>query len=128
MTLEDLLNNAVQKSLGLAAKAHVWHLSTTSYAQHMALGDLYAYFHDVADSLSEKAQGFGFGPPAGGALPIEFTGPDKAISEVEQFCQMDLRALYNEVEKTPELSWLLNIIDEIEGGLYAILYKLKRLS
>ena len=39
--------------------AHREHLKTSSYAQHMALGDFYDGVIDLADSLAETYQGLG---------------------------------------------------------------------
>lgn len=39
--------------------SHREHLGTTSYAQHMALGDFYEEVIGVADSLAETYQGMG---------------------------------------------------------------------
>ena len=37
--------------------AHRAHLRTTSYAQHVALGEFYPSIVDIADSLTEAYQG-----------------------------------------------------------------------
>lgn len=37
---------------------HLLHWQTTSYAEHMALGGLYDYVHDVKDEIIEKIMGY----------------------------------------------------------------------
>lgn len=119
------INQCVQKCLMMAAKAHQWHLLTRNYAAHMALGDLYEYFHDAADKLSESAQGAGLNPLASqGKLTLEFTSAESAISETEAFIG-ELETLRAAVSAMP---WYDNIVQEVQGSLYGILYKLKRLS
>jgi hypothetical protein len=82
--------------------------------------------HDAADKLSETAMGANFAPPADTKCSIEFSDPSKAIAEVESFIK-ELQGL-NLAATAAKREWLANIAQEIQGGLCAILYKLKRLS
>jgi hypothetical protein len=119
------INDCVQKCLMLAAKAHQWHLATRNGFTHLTLGDLYEYFHVAADKLSESAQGAGLNPSASrGKLSLEFTSAESAISETEAFIG-ELESLRGMVSAMP---WYDSIVQEVQGSLYDILYKLKRLS
>jgi hypothetical protein len=40
-----------------AVQVHIFHLMTSSYAQHMALGTFYDEMPDLADSIAETLQG-----------------------------------------------------------------------
>lgn len=115
----------VNQLLLLSAEAHGWHLKTKSYAQHMAFGELYDYAHDAADSLSEAAQGAGYQPPlTGPAISCSFSAPAKAIPEIERLCG-ELSKLSDQSASVP---WFANLVQEVEGNLYKIAYKLKRLG
>ena len=109
------------KALAMAATAHHWHLTTNSYARHIAFGELYNYCHDIADTLAEKLMGSGEQfSKTNVKLALEFTTPDKAIVLIEDFAE--------EFEDILEPPWLVNIAQEIQGRLYGILYKLKNLA
>lgn len=111
----------VYRALGMAALTHHWHLMTRSYSEHKALGDLYEYCHDIADTLAEKIMGAGEDcPDKNKGFQLVFTPPSQAIKTIEQFAQ--------EFEEITEPPWLQNITQEIQGQLYGHLYKLKRLS
>lgn len=126
LAVQKHLNDCVHELLALAAKAHQWHLAAKSYAQHMALGELYDYAHDAADALAEKAMGAGYAPPPPASWPLQFSGPEKAVAEAERVaaCVGGL----NEACKAAKLDWLGNVAQEVQGALNGILYKLKRLS
>ncbi len=102
----------VKALLASAAKAHTWHLATKSYAQHQAFGELYSYLHDAADLLAE--------PSIGDGMDIQPVPVETALKELDSLCDQ-LKAIKGE-------DWLTNITQEIDGKLYQIKYKLKRLS
>ena len=53
-----MVTNKIVAVLFLARDlAHREHLTTTSYAQHIALGDFYPAVIDLADRLAEACQG-----------------------------------------------------------------------
>lgn len=106
------VHSLVMALLSTAAKAHVWHLGTKSYAQHKALGDLYGYLHEAADDLAEAAIGDG----------MEIKEPD--LKEIEA----ELKKLCDRLAALKGEGWLTNIAQEIDGELYRYLYKLKRLK
>lgn len=118
------LNDAITEALKLAALAHIWHLTTKSYAEHIAFGELYEYMHVAADKMAEASQGAGipYNPVrTGGAFTL--TDVDGAVDEIEGYVRY-LEALQKETKQP----WLSNIIQEIQGNIYGILYKLKELG
>jgi hypothetical protein len=122
------IDEVVGQALGLAAKAHVWHLSTDNYAAHLAYGELYNLAHDIADGISEPCQGEGYdqGVPS---VTVSFTHVDRAVTETEEFCgSSGLGKLLLAVQGAKEYDWLTNIVQGFQGDLYSILYKLKKLS
>jgi DNA-binding ferritin-like protein len=125
-TIQVALNDVIQQFHLMSAKAHHWHLTTRSYSAHMALGELYEYLPDAADKLSETAQGAGLNPSAlsNSKVQVAFSGADQAIKETEAFL-VEVETLRG---KVTSLAWLDNILQEIQGTLYGILFKLKRLS
>lgn len=128
--LDVAINDLVNEALALSFKAHHWHLAVTgpgSYAKHMALGDIYPYFHDVADKLSETAQGAGMTVATTGSVAVKLTPPDRAVAEIEGFI-VKLEVAEDSMDEVEGLEWMVNIIQEIQGTLYGHLYKLKRLA
>lgn len=109
--------------LHAATIAHIIHLQTNSFAQHMALDELYQALPDLADELIESYQGkYGivdkYPLDAGLALPMD------AVAFV--------RNLAGYVEKNraavaPD-TYIQNIIDEITGQIRRTEYKLTNLS
>ncbi len=124
-----LINDAVANTLVLAAKAHFWHLTTRSYAAHQALGELYSFLHEVADGLSEPAQGEGLEHSAV-ALQANFQPYTAAqvIGELENFCSISLGKVLMGIQGNTDLQWYANIVQGFQGDLYKTLYKLKRLA
>ena len=47
-------------ALYMATQLHLYHLNTTSYAQHMALKEFYEELEDLADELAEKILALGY--------------------------------------------------------------------
>ncbi len=128
-TTNRIINDAVANALALSAKAHFWHLTTRSYASHVALGDLYALAQDIADGLSEAAQGEGF-EHSPTTVAIDYQPYDKArsIGEIENFCSISLGKVLMTIQGAKDLEWYANIVQGFQGDIYKILYKLKNLS
>lgn len=105
-----------------ATNAHILHLQTRSFAQHMALGEFYEALPGLADSLAEAIQG------AEGEIlkyPFDYYQPaDTPLEELEQLKD------YVEQERTgvSSRSEIQNIIDEIAALIDSTLYKLRFLA
>lgn len=104
--------------------AHSVHLSTRSYAKHMALGAFYEALPGLADDFAEAWQGRNglMGPVSMPAV--------KKPGDIVTFLQGQLEdieaARYAVVPKTDTA--LQNIIDEIVGLYLSTLYKLRFLA
>lgn len=103
-------------------EAHSAHLKTTSYAQHMALGDFYDSITDLVDGLIESYQGVygivedkpNITMPSGAILPI--------LVQLRKWI-MDNRDRVG----VPDDTELQNDIDSIVTLINRTMYKLKNL-
>ena len=120
MISKSKIQSATKAFFSLAIKAHHWHLATKSYAQHIALGDLYGWAHDTLDSIIEPAMGQGYKHEEM-TVATALTHPDKACDEIKKFITGldDLRG---------QTKWLDAIVDEAQAYLHQTLYKLENLT
>lgn len=105
-----------------ATIAHVFHLRSRFYAQHVALGELYDGLSDVADKYAEAYQG------AYGLIqdyPPQFALPDGEpaawVQSLSQFIDQSRAGL-------PADSELMNIVDEAQALVNTAHYKLTFLA
>jgi hypothetical protein len=101
-------------------QAHIFHLQTTSFAVHMALGTYYDEIVELADGLVESFQGR-YGIVRGYTSPASFKEDDQVISYFE--------ALGKYVESArkgiTQDSYIQNEIDNVVGLIESTKYKLK---
>ena len=102
---------------------HILHLTTTSYAEHKALGTFYREVADLVDGFIEAFQGkYG--------LLHDFTAdyelPGKPV-EYLTYLKDEVAALRT-AEKFPQDSELQNIVDEVAQLIDSTLYKLRFLK
>jgi hypothetical protein len=106
-----------------APYAHMAHLQTRSFAEHMALGTLYEELPDLVDALIESYQGkYG--------LVMDYPAPSKLPplgNPVAMVTQLNLYVDQNR-EKVSDDSEIQNAIDEIVTLLNSTTYKLKFLA
>ena len=103
-------------------QAHREHLKTTSYAQHVALGDFYESVIDLADSFAEVYQG------NHGILDVPYIQPAKgSIDDILEHHIATIESL-KQAFKSKQDSALLNIVDEISALYSKTLYKLRNLK
>lgn len=104
--------------------AHSVHLSTRSYAKHMALQGFYEDIVPLADKFAEAYQG-----RHGIIGPVDLLTQESS-GNIETFLRQSMESVenmrYKVCEKTD--TPLQNIIDEIVGVYLATLYKLKFLA
>lgn len=111
--------------LNSVTTAHMLHLQTTSFSQHMALGTYYNEIGDLVDSFVEAYQGkYGLvtGYPATAALmsnmmPLEYV----------EYLKEEVQSLRVK-QDFPQDSELQNITDEIAQLIDSTLYKLRFLK
>ena len=111
----------VSQTLAVRTAAHLAHLTSRSYAQHMALGDFYDALGDQIDKYAEVYMGLNDQvkawpsktPPAG--APVSLLSSYLLVVRKEQKEDNDSQAL-------------LNILAELEELTAQTLYKLKFLK
>lgn len=104
--------------------AHREHLSTTSYAQHMALGEFYPAVIELADRLAEAYQGR---HGLIGTIPLA-ENDFKTGGVVNILSQHLMWIENNRAKAAPKTdSTLQNLIDEVIAQYLSTLYKLKHL-
>lgn len=108
--------------LNAATTAHFMHLSSKSYAAHMALGTFYEELPDLVDAVAEACMGrgeqvdsFPEQPTVGEGDPIEY---------LEWLC----RFVDGERTDLPQDTEIQNSIDEIVSLIDSTLYKLRFLK
>lgn len=104
------------KAFELVTRAHNAHLSTGSYAQHVALGEFYSALEDKTDDIVETYQG------CFGKLDKPDDGIASAIAEMANW----VAANKDEIAKENEI--IENQLDEL-GAIFAkTFYKLNELK
>ena len=105
-------------------KSHELHLSTKSYAQHVALNELYEILLEHADKLAESFQG------RHGIIPI--CVPEARIWNQPCACTFvsALVEWFNLVAKTliGDDAYIINQFEELVGEVYRVKYKLDILT
>jgi len=103
-------------------QAHIFHLQTTSFAQHKALNKYYDGIIDLIDPFIESYQGK-YGIIRGYSSPASFREDDDTIKYFEGLVK------YVELtrERLPQDSYLQNQVDEIVALIESTVYKLKYL-
>lgn len=107
-------------------QAHIFHLQTSSYAQHVALQEYYEGVVDLIDSLVEAYQGkyeiLTDYKMIGVLADIE--EDDNVLTYIEKiarYCELKR-------EKLPQDGFLNNIYDDIDTLLRTTQYKISKLS
>lgn len=101
-----------------STNAHILHLRTRSYAQHMALGTFYQELPELVDQLAEAIQG------AEQKLldfPMDYYSP--ADTPLEELVQLK-EYVDEERKELPQRSEIQNIVDEIAQLIDSTIYKL----
>jgi hypothetical protein len=98
--------------------AHGAHLRTNSYAQHKALNSFYDDLLDLTDTFVETYQG------QYGIIKFSFEAPKigDPIPYFEDAAKIFIEA-HSAIDKKD--THLHNVLDEIVGATYGLLYKLK---
>jgi hypothetical protein len=104
--------------------AHRAHLRTTSFSQHMALGEFYAGIVEIADSLTEAYQG------RHGIIDdipmLDEVSQDEPADVLQRYLDSLEKMRYTAVDKSDTA--LQNIIDEAVAQFLSTLYKLRNLK
>jgi hypothetical protein len=117
-----MIGEFVGQLLHAVTVAHVFHLQSQSYSQHMALGSFYGDLEGAVDSLAECYQGaYGIIDGYPTTLELPEGDPTKWLDGLSQFVQEKRTGLSDDSE-------LQNLIDEIQGIIDRTLYKLRFLK
>lgn len=101
---------------------HLYHLSTSSYAKHVALEEYYTEIVNLIDEIVETYQG------KYGIMKLELTSNFKNdISSIEYFESLAQFTEYIRSE-LPQDNFLQHQYDDVETLIYKTLYKLKYLT
>ena len=81
------LSECVFDLLIFTEQVHVWHLQTGSYAQHMALADLYDGIPDIVDTIAEAMTGLNhkLTVPTKSFTLKNFNGISEVVSEINGY-------------------------------------------
>jgi predicted patatin/cPLA2 family phospholipase len=102
--------------------AHLEHLRTKSYSQHVALKTFYDEVIDLADKLAEAYQGY---DEVMQNIPVlDYSGKNK----IEDILGKHVLEIEKLRKTCCDLSAIQNIIDEIVGLYLSTIYKLRNLS
>lgn len=105
-------------------QAHIFHLQTTSFAEHMALNGYYDEIIELVDGLVESYQGkYGILKGYSNYSTLEYTDKNQVITYFEALVDK-VCALRDSVTD----SYLQNQIDTVMELLESTLYKLKCLN
>jgi hypothetical protein len=117
--MSNLAGELVMRCFHARTTAHILHLKSHSYAQHVALNEFYDGIIPLADSFAEKYQGrYGLiDYPA-----LRYTPEPNGITLMENLADWLSENRYKVCEKTE--TFLQNIIDEIVEQVYETKYKL----
>lgn len=120
------VRNLVSGLFHIRDQAHALHLSASSFAAHMALGELYEKIVDLADDIAETTQGkYGVLAPVTGdgmVKPSTAGDPRGFIAEVATW--IEGAHAYVPSHDT----FLHNLVDEVQALVYRVKYKLDRFN
>lgn len=118
-----MIDELISRTFAMRDAAHREHFRTTSYAQHMALGEFYTALPDAVDALVEAYQGM-FDVVDDFDVTLA-----RGAFDIEAQMQDDIDWLQATRDDTClEDPSLLNLLDTIVNLYQRTLYKLKRLA
>lgn len=118
MTTQELITNLLE----IEITSQLAHWQTTSYAQHIALNELYEGIVDIRDKYVESYQGkYGIIKSYPSSIPL-VEGQEMVIY-LKKKCTM-----IEEFYPTVKEGYLKQILDDCFELLYTTIYKLKNLK
>ena len=114
-----LLGELILHCFHARTNAHVLHLTTKSYAVHVALNGFYDEIITLADSLAEAGSAFGL---------LTFPPVPYAPSKDAEELMEELLAKVDEYIEDTDEGHLINIAEEIKALIASTLYKLRFLK
>lgn len=106
------MNNYLSHCLWVRNQTHLYHLQTTSYAEHKALNEFYGWLLDLVDSLVETYQGVHGRITLIDAVtsPANYTDHSAVVACVQEFVTQT-RSMKTTISESD--SDIQNIIDEL---------------
>lgn len=112
----------ISYTMAVRTAAHLAHLTSTSYAQHMALGDFYTSLVDLIDKYAEVYSGLEKIPKYPSVKALDYDDPQELLGDY-------LELIRDETKEDEHGSQaLLNILAELEELTAQTLYKLRFLK
>lgn len=120
---EQSVANCVLTLMHAATSAHILHLQTRSYAQHMALGSLYEGLPGLVDDVIEAWQG------KNGKIVYAYVGGYQPPKDTPLIFVENLSNYFQNIRSVfgPD-SEIQNMLDEIQALFDSTIYKLKFLA
>lgn len=107
----------VARSMGVRVAVHLAHLSTTSYAAHMALGEFYGALDGLVDRYAEVYMGLNKRPNRWPPVSVPKDDPVELLRDY-------LKDIKDEMSEDHGSEALKNILAELEELTGQTLYKL----
>jgi hypothetical protein len=111
----------VADSFALRTSIHLAHLSSQSYAEHVALGEFYSALEDFADTYAEIYMGLE-------GRVKRWPGAPRPNEEPKTMLRDYLEVVRAEMAEDLKSEALKNVLAEIEGLTARTLYKLENLA
>lgn len=121
---EDSLNELVMDLLHSAIVTHIMHWQTTSYAQHIALGEFYSAIPNLVDAAVEAYQG------KNNVILMQFPIEMDSYEDMTPLLYMEYlnQELYESRGLFGDDTEIQNLVDEIADLIDSTLYKLRRFA
>jgi len=121
---EDSLTELVMDLLHSAIVTHIMHWQTTSYAQHIALGEFYSAIPDLVDAVVEAYQG------KNNVILSNFPIKMESYEDMTPLLYMEYlnQELYESRGLFGDDTEIQNLVDEIADLIDSTLYKLRRFT
>jgi hypothetical protein len=118
-----IMADFASKFLASAVYVHMMHLSSSSYSEHMALGEYYEAIHGLVDSVIETYQG------KYGKIPyVEYNSEPMAETGAIEYLDNLKGVLARYRTQMPQDSEIQNEIDNVSNQINSTLYKLRFLK
>jgi hypothetical protein len=121
---KDSLTELVMDLLHSATVTHIMHWQTTSYAQHIALGEFYQAIPDLVDAVVEAYQG------KNNVILMNFPIEMDSYEDMTPLLYMEYlnQELYESRGLFGDDTEIQNLVDEIADLIDSTLYKLRRFA
>lgn len=124
MNTDEIMANLIGQLLKATNVAKMWHWKVKSFAQHLALGELYDGLNTLTDELMEMYMGR-FGTEA--HVPLSEPNAFSEQDPIEFIRQLD-DFLTSQEQRLPQVGFIVNKYQELQAMVSTIKYKLENLK